>query len=561
MKKQYEPYYQTPSVPAQVWSAGLYIRLSREDEQKGESNSVSSQREILREYVKQHPDIIEYDCYIDDGWTGTNFDRPGFQRMMEDIRMRKINCVIVKDLSRFGRNANQGGTLITEDFVRLGVRFIACNNYYDSLTASASSAAATNCITLGITNVINESVSATTSVNVRATLNVNRQQGKFIGSFSPYGYLKDPNDYHKLIVDPETAPIVQLIFEKFIQGRSIIGIAKDLNEMGVPNPSTYKKRKGLNFQHPNKNGDGLWPDSSVRRILQNEVYTGKMIQGRHRVISYKDQTIRACPKEDWYVVDNIHEAIISQEMFDLAQAQFCHSIRRSTEKHEADLFAGIVRCADCGRVMNKKTNVHPYAKYVYYRCATTRKMKKSACSNHTIRVDQLEEAVKSFIIYQAGIADGLENVLRQIDAAKRQKKGSSHLEKALHSQQTERDRCMRTMLDLYPDWKNGILSQEEYLTLKTNLQESIASLDQSIEHLKKSIKSTDRQSEFENPFIEHFRKYQTISELSRPIVAELIESIYVYEDRIIRIVPRFQTDYENLLEYIESNKDAALSVG
>ena len=188
-------------------------------------------------------------------------------------------------------------------------------------------------------------------------------------------------------------------------------------------------------------------------------------------------------------------------------------------------------------------------------------MKKSACSNHTIRVDQLEEAVKNFIVYQAGIADGLENVLRQIDAAKRQKKGSSHLEKALHSQQAERDRCMRTMLDLYPDWKNGILSQEEYLTLKTNLQESIASLDQSIEHLKKSIKSTDRQSESENPFIEHFRKYQTISELSRPIVAELIESIYVYEDRIIRIVPRFQTDYENLLEYIESNKDAALSVG
>ena len=152
MKKQYESYFQPPVAPARIWSAGLYIRLSREDEQKGESNSVSSQREILREYLKQHPDIIEYDCYIDDGWTGTNFDRPGFQRMMQDIRSGAVNCVIVKDLSRFGRNANQGGTLITEDFVRLGVRFIACNNYYDSLTVSSSSAA-TNCITLGITKV------------------------------------------------------------------------------------------------------------------------------------------------------------------------------------------------------------------------------------------------------------------------------------------------------------------------------------------------------------------------------------------------------------------------
>ena len=175
MKQQYQPYYQPPTIPIRTWSAGLYIRLSREDELKGESNSISSQREILREFLKQHPDVTEYDCYVDDGWTGTNFDRPGFQRMMQDIYAGKVNCVVVKDLSRFGRNANRGGTLITEEFVRLGVRFIACNNYYDSLTASPSSAA-TNCITLGITNVINESVSATTSVNVRATLNVNRDR-------------------------------------------------------------------------------------------------------------------------------------------------------------------------------------------------------------------------------------------------------------------------------------------------------------------------------------------------------------------------------------------------
>jgi len=559
MKKQYESYYQPPVAPVRIWSAGLYIRLSREDELKGESNSVSSQREILREYLKQHPDIIEYDCYVDDGWTGTNFDRPGFQRMMQDIRTGAVNCVIVKDLSRFGRNANQGGTLITEDFVRLGVRFIACNNYYDSLTASASSAA-TNCITLGITNVINESVSATTSVNIRATLNVNRQQGKFIGSFSPYGYLKDPNDYHKLVVDPETAPIVKLIYEKFLKGRSIIGIAKDLNEMGIPNPSAYKKLKGMNYQHPNKNGDGLWPDSSVRRILQNEVYTGKMIQGRHRIVSYKDQTLRACPKEDWYVVDNMHEAIISQEMFDLAQTQFCHGIRRPAGKRQADLFAGLVRCADCHRVMNKKTNVLPYGTYVYYRCATARKMKKSACSNHSIRIDQLEDAVKCSIEYLASLAIGLEQVIASINNAQKEKKSVSHLEKTLHAQQSERDKSMRLMMDLYPDWKNGILTQEEYLTLKTNLQESIAALDKSIDSLKKSIEKAESCPLEENAFITHFRKYQTVSELSRPIVTELIEAIYVNEDHSIRIVPRFLVEYEYLLEYIESNKNAALPV-
>ena len=226
----------------------LYIRLSKEDELAGESNSITSQREILREHIRQHPDIVEYGCYIDDGWTGTNFDRPGFHRMMQDIYAGHVNCVIVKDLSRFGRNYTKGGELLTSEFVKLGVRFIAANNYYDSLSDAASTA--TGCITLGITNVINESVSATTSANVRATLNINRQQGKFIGSFACYGYQKDPEDHHHLIVDEEAAQVVRAVFRRFLEGKSIIGIAKELNDQGIPNPTAYKKQKGLYYHHP-----------------------------------------------------------------------------------------------------------------------------------------------------------------------------------------------------------------------------------------------------------------------------------------------------------------------
>ena len=557
MKPQYSEYCHPPVTPIRTWSAGLYIRLSREDELKGESNSVSSQREILREYIKQHPDICEYDCYVDDGWTGTNFDRPHFQRMIQDIYAGKVNCVIVKDLSRFGRNANRGGALITEEFVRLGVRFIACNNYYDSLKASPS-LAATNCITLGITNVINESVSATTSVNVRATLNVNRQQGKFIGSFPTYGYLKDPEDHHKLIVDEETAPVVRLIFDKFIKGRSIIGIAKDLNEMGVPNPSAYKRMKGMKYQHPCKNLDGLWPDSSVRRILVNELYTGKMVQGKNRVISYKDQVCRACPKDEWYIVENTHEAIVSQEVFDKAQALFCHNIRRSPNTGQTDMFAGVVRCAQCGRIMNKKTNQHDYGTYHYYRCATTRKMKKSACGNHTIRIDLMEEAVTAYIQYLCKLAVGLDEIVNRITASNKRKKQSSHLEKTLKSQMAEREKCERVIMDIYPDWKSGILTRDEFLVLKANTQERLDALDQSIENLRNSISMMDEDKGADNEFLQHFKKYGTIPHLTRALITELIDSILVHEDRRIEIIPKYADAYEAILEYIEANKDTSL---
>ena len=194
-----------------IWQAALYIRLSKEDGDKQESYSVTSQREILKEYLKQHPDIDFFDFYIDDGWSGTNFDRPGFQRMMADIYDGKVNCVIVKDLSRFGRNYTDAGHYLDDVFTRLQVRFISLNNGVDSISNSMN--AATKCITVGVQNVINESVAATTSVNVRGTLNVSRKQGKFIGSFPTYGYLKNPVDHHKLIIDEEIAPIVRQIYK------------------------------------------------------------------------------------------------------------------------------------------------------------------------------------------------------------------------------------------------------------------------------------------------------------------------------------------------------------
>lgn len=544
---------------AALWRAALYIRLSKDDGDKQESNSVTYQREILKEHLKLHPDMEIYDIYIDDGWSGTNFDRPDFIRMMEDIYSGKVNCVVVKDLSRFCRNASEGGQYLDNTFVRLRVRFIAINNGID--TASNHMNAATQCISVGVTNVINESVAATTSVNVRGTLNVNRQQGKFIGSFASYGYQKDPSDHHKLVVDAETAPIVRMIFQKFINGQSIIGIAKTLNEMGIPNPSTYKKLKGYSYKHPvGASNDGLWPDSSVRMILRNRMYTGDMIQGKNTTVSYKIRQCRAVPKEDWIVVENTHEAIIDKETFEKAQALFSRHTRSTPATGQVHPFAGLVHCSACKRSMSKKTNHHPYGTYHYFRCSTARKMQKSACTNHSIRMDKLEQAILVYLQTTIRTAVEFRELLKKINASPLRRQEASHLQKTLAVQQNERAKYMQAMADLYPDWKNGLLEQDEYLLIKANLKEKIAALDAMIQNLQKSINGCKDGVTAENDFISHFIKYQNIDHLSRAMLVELIEEILVYEGGKIEVTLKFRDAYEQVVEYIETNKEIVVEL-
>lgn len=537
------------------WRAALYIRLSRDDGDKPESNSVTNQREILKEHLKLRPDIAIYDIYIDDGWSGTNFDRPGFQRMMEDIYAGHVNCVVVKDLSRFCRNASEGGQYLDNIFVRYRVRFIAINNGLD--TASGNMNAATQLISVGVTNVINESVAATTSVNVRGTLNVNRQQGKFIGSFPTYGYLKDPNDHHKLIIDEETAPIVRMIFEDFIRGCSIMGIAKKLNAMGIPNPSAYKRSKGLRYRHPaGEKNDGLWPDSSVRRILRNEMYIGNMIQGKNTTISYKIKQCRAVPKEDWIRVEGTHEAIIDRNTFEKAQSLFNRNIRKSVKNDEILLFSGLIRCGHCGRIMSKKTNRHSYGTYHYYRCTTHNRMDTGKCTAQTIRVDRLEKAVLVYLQTMVDISVEYEALLDKICRSSSRKNSSAALEKTLAQQQSQRESYQKAMLELYPDWKSGILSQSEYLSLKADLLSKIQALDTSISQLQQTLDQYAGGMVQENAFLSSFQRYHNFTELNRAMLVELVKEIRIFEGGRLEIVLNFQDELKALTDYLDMNRDA-----
>lgn len=541
-----------------IWRAALYVRLSKEDGNNQESNSVLSQKEILKEFLRIHPDIEFYDFYVDDGWSGTNFERPAFRRMIEDVRRGRVNCVVVKDLSRFGRNYTDAGYYLENLFVRYKVRFIAVNNSHD--TSSGNMNAAMQCINVGITNVINESVAATTSVNVRGTLNVRRANGDFIGSFPTYGYLKNPEDRHKLIIDEEAAAVVRMIFEKYVSGMSIIGITKELNEAGIPNPSMYKKLKGFNYKHPaGVINDGLWPESSVRRILKNGMYIGNMVQGKNTTVSYKIRQCRAVPEDEWYVVEGTHEPIISRETFENAQALFNRNIRKSPQKKEVDLFAGLVRCADCRRIMSKKSNKHSYGEYHYYRCTTARKMKNGACTNHTVRIDKIEEAVLVFLQKMVEVAVEYDDIIRKINSDPRRKSNPSYLIKELENKTAECESCRKMMLELYPDWKNGDISKQEYMALKAEFQEKAEKLEAAIAKLRERIEEAEKGAGEDNSFIESFRKIGNIEKLTRPLLTELIEEILIHEGGRITIRMKCRDAFEQAAEYIEQNKDIAIT--
>ena len=418
MQEKYNEFMDSPVRKIETVKVALYLRLSRDDGDKNESNSITNQRNILTSYVEQIPEFKIEDIYVDDGFSGTNFNRPDFMRMMDDIYEGKINCVIVKDLSRLGRNYSETSRYIDEIFPRLNIRFIALNNSID--TASNTMNAATQCISVGVTNVINESLAATTSVNVRATLNHNRQQGKFIGSFACYGYKKSDDDHHKLVIDPETAPIVRDIFNRFISGESVLSITRHLNSLGIPNPSTYKSMNHSNYK-PQGNSS-LWVDSTVRRILSNEMYLGNMVQGKNEKISYKIKQNRSIDKDKWIVVENTHQPIIDRDTFDKAQSIFNKNTRISPKTDTVDLFSGFMRCANCNFTLGRKTNTHSYGTYEYYRCVTRTKKGKDACeSGHTIRIDKLEKAVLKSLQFMIKTAIDMDEVIKK-NLEKREKK-------------------------------------------------------------------------------------------------------------------------------------------
>ncbi len=532
------------------WRAAEYLRISREDGDKEESDSIGSQKDITHEYVEASGDIVSAGEYIDDGWSGTSFARPDFERMMADIKSGAVNCVIVKDLSRLGRNYILVGQYLEMLFPLLNIRFISVVDRIDSVKDPAS----INNALVSFKNVMNDEYCRDISNKVRSSLDRKRSKGEFIGAFASYGYLKDPGDRHHLVVDPAAAEVVQNIYRWFLNGMTIIGIAKKLNRLGVPNPTMYKKQLGLNYRHPEGTlCDGLWPDSSVKRILKNRIYTGDMVQSKTRTKSYKVQVCTSVPEEQWTVVPDTHEAIIPREQFETVQQLLRRDTRAAPGTSHVSIFGGFLRCADCRRAMAKKSTAQPYKKYYYYVCQTFRKGDRAACTKHTIREEKLYQAVLTTIQAQIRLAVSMDEVLRDLKKRDAKARRSSRLDATLELKKQEHAKLSRLKLDLYPDWKSGVISREEYLSLKERFDRQIERAEQSIANIEGEIRQYRQTAYAESQFIKHFLKYKNITKLTREVIVELIEMIYVHEGGTITIDFKYQDEYQLLLDLLEEH--------
>lgn len=540
--------------PSVQWKAAEYLRISREDGDKEESDSIGSQKDITHEYVEQNDDIVFIDEYVDDGWTGTNFTRPDFERMMADIKCGAVNCIIVKDLSRLGRNYILVGQYLEMIFPLLNIRFISVVDHIDSVKDPAS----INNALVSFKNVMNDEYCRDISNKVRASLDRKRGKGEFIGSFASYGYFKDPEDHHRLVIDPIAAEVVRNIYQWFMGGMSIIGIAKKLNQLGVPNPTMYKKQLGFNYRHPTGElCDGLWPDSSVKRILKNRIYTGDMVQSKTKIKSYKVQVCTNVPEEKWIVVPDTHEAIISRDQFETVQQLLRRDTRTAPGVTHVSIFGGYIRCADCRRAMGKKTTSQPYKKYYYYVCQTFRKGDQAACTKHTIREEKLYHAVLTTIQAQIQLAVSMDDVLQELKKKDIKARKSSRLDSMLEMKKQEHAKISQFKIDLYPDWKSGIISKSEYLSLKEKFDKQLEQIEQAIANIKEEIKQYKETTSVENQFIKHFLKYRNITELSREVIVELIEMIYVHEGGTITIDFKYQDEYQRLLDLMEEHAASA----
>lgn len=537
-----------------LWKPALYVRLSREDGDREESDSIANQRDMLAEFAAAQDDLAAPAFYTDDGYTGTDFDRPGFRRMMDDLRAGTVNCVIVKDLSRFGRNYVGVGEYLEQVFPLLDVRFISVNDRVDSFLDPRS----VNNLVVPFKNIINDEYCRDISNKVRASLDLKRRQGKFIGSFASYGYRKDPADHSRLLVDGQAAAVVRDIFDWFVGGMSVLGIAKRLNEMGVPNPSVYKRRQGMNYRHPASDRlDGLWPDSSVRRILRNRLYTGTMVQGKNRIKSYKLHVSEAVPEADWIEVAATHEAIIPAELFERAQALFTRDTRTAPAQKEVYLFSGFLRCADCGRAMHRKTISQPYGDYHYYICSTFKKQHSGACTKHTIRSDRLEQAVLEALRHQIALAVEMDELVAEINRSSTRGHNAKRLLDERAQLEAEREHVEQMKLSLYPDWKAGDISREEYHQLKTQFEQRQAGLDGRIAAVQARIDEVQNGVDETNSFLTQFVQYRSLQKLTREAVVELIDMIYVHEGGGITIRFKFSDAYAAAKEYIRDHGQTA----
>lgn len=509
------------------YRAALYCRLSSDDAYLGESGSIQTQRTLLTQYCKEN-NIPIFDVYVDDGFSGTNFERPDFKRMLLDLENHKANLVIVKDLSRFGREYAQMGMYIENDFEDWNIRFISIGENIDTLNG-------TDGILMPITNVINSQYAKECSRKTRQAHRALAKEGKFIGSRAPFGYMKDPADRHHLIVDPEAAEIVKNIFKRFCDGIGYVRMTKILREKKVLNPQAYFNKNNPDYYKSDYwRQDFDWHATSVRTILDNPVYLGQTTFGRTKVKGRTKKKKVAVDESEWIVVENTHEPIVDRETWNLVH-DIMKNRRRETKRGEVQMFAGLVKCSDCGSSLNVSYNSKKQ-KFTGLSCWVYKNYGKERCTSHAIGYQTLYNIVLKDIRRQAEcVADSREKYVALLSnrmndkTAEDMKIFSSQLRK-IEKRLSQLDKILNK---IYEDRALEKISEERYLTMSNNYESEYNELKSKQSEMKVQITQTETAEFNAKIFTDLIEKYINITELNARILNELIEKIVVHEKEII----------------------------
>lgn len=535
-----------PSInEGEIFYAIAYYRLSKDDGKSHESDSIANQRMLIHAYLEKHPNIILVDEADDDGYTGTNYDRPGFRKVMDCINSGKVNCVIVKDLSRMGREYIETGKYLEMIFPSLGVRFIAINDDVDSEKRRHG-----DDLIVPIKNIMNESYCRDLSKKLRYQFQIQRSNGEYLGAFVSYGYCKSPDDKHKIVIDEYASEVVKGIFSLFFQGYSQNMIADYLNGENVLTPAEYKQSLGLkyrtNFQIATK---AKWSVVQINRILTNPIYIGTLVQGKRGTPNYKVKMMRVRKEDEWTVVENNHPAIIDPLMFALVQKMLLRDTRRAPGNDVLLPLAGVLFCADCNRSMLRRSVTRGKKKFYYYVCSNYKR--GNGCSSHSFEQNKLEQTVLHAVTNQINMIVEMNQLLQDIGANDIKNIRVRRLDMMVAQKHKDIDSYQDFRMKLYEAFSENLIERDEYDKMRLKYGQLIANAQEVVNKLEQERREIIGKKEMKSGWIQQFVQYQGITELTREIVVTLIDRIYVYEDKRIRIDFNYRDEIEYYQELID----------
>ena len=538
-----------------VYQTAIYARLSREDNLSN-SDSIENQIALLERYIDARPYLQLADIFADNGFTGTDFERPEWQRLMEAVQQRKINCIIVKDLSRLGRNYIETGEFLEKICPFFGIRFIAVNDNFDTDTAEANGQ-----LSVSLSNIINDYYAKDISRKVTSALRSKMEKGEYIGSWEKYGYVKSPENKNQLIVNPETAPVVRMIYQWRSEGMSYMGINKKLNDMGIPSPGQYKADRGIVTNNNQKPRKILWNKHMVTDILKDITYLGHLAQRKTTQCLYAGIPFSRTEEQDWIQVENTHEAIIEPELFEKVQeinkkAAAAQKANRGKYDHlpkAKNIYGKKFTCADCGSVMKLVRSISTNKDKVYFtfKCPTHEEHGVRACTAKRMRKADVDEAVLSSIKAQFELFLDCREALDSLLKAKKKqvkKAGKSDQAKEL-KKQLEKKKSVFS--GLYRDLREGLIDDQDYAQTREILMEDISRLEKQLAELKSA------KAEYEEPLQEAkiwetlIEKYAHAEEISEELADAMIESMQMNGDNSLSIQFRYMDSFQAVLDTVK----------